>query len=329
MFHSAALRLTVWYLGIIMAISLLFSLALYRVSSNQLAENAEHQIGYFNNILGPGEFNNYSHLRERQLNEDRDHLKGSLLFFNLMVLAAGGAASYLLARRTLQPIEEALNSQSQFAADASHELRTPLAAIQAENEVALRSASLTKAQAVELLKSNLEEVAKLKALSDGLLRLTGGQDKVEFEKVSIKDIIPLAIERLSKTAAQKKIKLIDNSKSLTVKGDLASLTELVSIFIDNAIKYSPAGSKINLNSHRDHRNIVISVKDAGQGIDSHALPHIFDRFYRAEDSRSKQTGGYGLGLAIARKIAEAHDGYIEVKSQPGVGSTFSLHLPSA
>jgi two-component system sensor histidine kinase CiaH len=329
MFHSAALRLTVWYLGIIMAISLLFSLALYRVSSSQLAENAEHQTGYFNNILGPGEFNNYSQLRAHQLDEDTAHLKGSLLTFNLMVLVGGGAASYLLARRTLRPIEEALASQSQFAADASHELRTPLAAIQAENEVALRSSNITKAQAVDLLKSNLEEVAKLKALSDGLLRLTNGQDRADFQKVSTKEVVGAAVENLSKTASQKKIKLIDNSKALAVKGDPASLIELVSIFVDNAVKYSPGGGKVSIDTKRDHKNVIINVKDAGQGIGSSDLPHIFERFYRAEGSRSKQTGGYGLGLAIARKIAEAHDGYIEVKSQPTAGSTFSLHLPGA
>jgi signal transduction histidine kinase len=329
MFHSAALRLTVWYLAIIMAISLLFSVALYRVSSNQLAENAGHQIGYFDRILGPDEFNNYSHLRQRQLDEDRDRLKGNLFVFNLLVLGLGGAASYWLARRTLQPIEDALNSRSQFAADASHELRTPLAAIQTENEVALRSPSLTKTKAIELLKSNLEEVAKLKTLSDGLLRLTAGQDRDDFQKISVKNIVTPAIEKLAKTADQKKIRLVDNSKSLFINGDPSSLIELISIFIDNSIKYSPAKSKVVVASKMEHKNVVVSIKDEGQGISPTDLPHIFDRFYRAEASRSKQTGGYGLGLAIARKIAEAHSGYIEVKSQPGVGSTFSVHLPRA
>src|SRR5258708_7153343 len=135
MFQSAAWRLTVWYLVIIMAVSLLFSTALYQVSFNELGRNADRQVGYFNNILGPDEFDNYALLRQHQLDNDRSRLKTNLIVFNLLVLCAGGAASYLLAKRTLRPIEDALESQSRFAADASHELRTPLAAIQSENEV--------------------------------------------------------------------------------------------------------------------------------------------------------------------------------------------------
>ncbi|HET7827871.1 MAG TPA: histidine kinase dimerization/phospho-acceptor domain-containing protein, partial [Candidatus Saccharimonadales bacterium] len=151
MFHSAALRLTLWYLAIIMSVSLIFSVILYNVSSADLQRNAKRQLGYFNNFLGPDDFNNYNLIRQRQLNEDKRNLKGSLVLFNLAVLAGGGAASYLLARRTLRPIEEALSVQSRFAADASHELRTPLTAIQTENEVALRNPALKKSQAVALL----------------------------------------------------------------------------------------------------------------------------------------------------------------------------------
>lgn len=331
MFHSAALRLTVWYLAIIMAISIIFSVMIFKVSSADLYRNANRQIGYFTNFLGPLDNTNYAQLRQNQYDEDRGHLRDSLVVFNLLVLVGGGLASYWLARRTLEPIEAALEAQTRFAADASHELRTPLAAIQAENEVALRNPNLKKDEAVELLRSNLEEVGKLNALSEGLLRLASGSGQaIEFVAVSISEIIGPAIERNSKAAAQKRIKIINKSRGDNVRGEPSSLSEVISIFIDNAIKYSPPGSRIVVSSGKWHKDIRIKVADQGQGIKASDLPNIFERFYRTDDSRNKQgAGGYGLGLAIAKKIALAHGGHIDVQTTLNKGSAFTLNLPAA
>lgn len=331
MFHSAALRLTFWYLAIIMVLSIVFSGALYRLSVNELDRNVNRQIGYFNNFLGPRDTTNYLQLRHEQLDEGRTHLKADLVVFNLMVLVGGGAASYWLARRTLEPIEQALESQSRFAADASHELRTPLTAIQTENEVALRDPKLNKTQATDLLKSNLEEVAKLKALSEGLLKLANTSGRIDNpQTVAVKDIIEPAVERLAKAAELKHIKIVNKPNQLTVRGDPDSLVELVSILIDNAIKYSPNKSQVTIVTSRQHKDVLIEVADRGTGIERSELAKIFDRFYRSDSSRAKSDGGgYGLGLAIAKKIAEAHGGHIEVLSTLGSGSTFILHLPGA
>jgi two-component system sensor histidine kinase CiaH len=330
MFRSAALRLTLWYLAIVMAVSLVFSGLLYRVSANDLERNLNRQIGYFNNFLGPGDSDSYSLLRQRQLVQDRDHLRANLVLFNLLVLLSGGAASYWLARRTLEPIEKALESQSRFAADASHELRTPLTAIQTENEVALRNSGLTKDQAIGLLKSNLEEVAKLKALSEGLLRLANSGGVQELQAVALKEIVPEAINRFAKAAELKHIKIIDKTTDIKVRSQPDSLVELLAIFIDNAIKYSPPNRSIIISSRKNHRAAEIAISDKGKGIAAADLPRVFERFYQADTSRSKQSaGGYGLGLAIARKLVDAHGGHIEVKSTPAKGSTFIVHLPSA
>jgi two-component system sensor histidine kinase CiaH len=330
MFRSAALKLTVWYLAIIMIISLIFSLSLYHVSSNDLGHNVNRQIGYFNNLLAPEQSISYGQLRQHQLDEDLNHLRASLIFFNLLVLASGGAASYWLARRTLQPIEEALDSQSRFASDASHELRTPLTAIQAENEVALRDNSLTKNQAVNVIKSNLEEVAKLKALSEGLLRLASGNGTAAGEPVNLKSAVTAAVSRYEKPAAVKKIKITDKTTDLNVLGDKDALTELVSILLDNAVKYNGPGQEVRLTSKTHNKMAYLSVSDKGPGIRQTDMPHIFERFYRADASRSKDTAeGYGLGLAIAKKITDAHHGHIEVASTLNKGTVFTVVLPVA
>lgn len=331
MFHSAALKLTGWYLAIIMTISIIFSIALFHFSSADLHHNVNRQIGYFNNLLGPDESQNYSALRQRQLNQDLGNLRGSLILFNILVLAGGGAASYWLARRTLTPIEEALDSQSRFASDASHELRTPLAAIQTENEVALRDKSLSRPAAIKLLRSNLEEIAKLKKLSEGLLRLSNGGGGIsESQTIALKPVAEAAIERYRRTARLKNIDLLSKVKNFKVIGDPEALSELISIFIDNAIKYSPGGSVVTLSSQRQYGQVLIRIADTGAGIKQTELPHIFERFYRSDSSRSRDgAGGYGLGLAIAKKITEAHRGHIEVSSAIGQGTIFTVFLPSA
>jgi signal transduction histidine kinase len=331
MFHSAALKLTGWYLIIIMLLSIGTSLALYHVSSIDLQRGVNRQVGFFNNYLAPGDFYTFAQLRHNQLQQDLDHLRGNLVLFNLAVLVFGGGASYALARRTLRPIEQSHESQKRFAGDASHELRTPLTAMQTEIEVALRNSTITKADALALLQSNLEEVGKLKTLSEGLLKLssTEGVDDLD-QAVSLKDVAEQAIERLDKVATAKQIKVITELRDVAVRGNHQHLVDLTAILLDNAIKYSPRGSQVTVKTAVKDKMGVIIVSDQGQGIVAADLPHIFDRFFRTDGSRSKSgANGYGLGLAIAKKIADLHSGSIEVKSAAGKGSTFSVHLPQA
>ncbi|HEX5394876.1 MAG TPA: HAMP domain-containing sensor histidine kinase [Candidatus Saccharimonadales bacterium] len=333
MFRSAAVRLTGWYLALIMVLSIGTSIALYHVSSNRLEENAKRQVEYFSGLLGPENASDFAVLRHKQLEEDRDQLKGNLVIFNLLVLIGGGAASYGLSRRTLKPIEEALESQIRFTADASHELRTPITAIQTENEVALRNPKLSRTEAIGLLKSNLVEVGKLRDLSAGLLTLAYTDNDSDYSgEYAAADIIAKSKDRVAKAAMLKKITVSEprKSDSLKIKGHEQKLVDLLAILLDNAIKYSPVESKIKITAKKHGKYIEISIADEGQGIKKEDLPNIFDRFYRADHSRNKQkAAGYGLGLAIAKKITDQHGGSIQVRSAVGKGSVFTARLPRA
>ena len=330
MFHSAALKLTTWYLAIIMSLSIIFSLALYGVSSADLGHSANRQVSYYNGFLSPYDLNNYSLIRQKELDQDESHLRNRLIWLNVVVLVTGGMVSYALARRTLEPIEEALESQKRFAADASHELRTPLTAMQTEIEVALRNPKMTQTEAVAQLQSNLEEVGKLKSLSEGLLKLASSGNADLTQTVDLKNVVASASDRLLKTARVKKIKLVLKTSKVNVRGDAQNLSDLAAILIDNAIKNSSSGSTVNVSCGRQKKYAFIKVSDQGQGIAAVDLPKIFDRFYRADSSRTKtHTDGYGLGLALAKKIADSHNGHIEVQSTVGKGSSFSVYLPLA
>ncbi|GAC1369217.1 MAG: hypothetical protein NVSMB39_0760 [Candidatus Saccharimonadales bacterium] len=336
MIKSATFKLTVWYLGIILVLSGLFSMALYNQSTAQLDESAAHQRDAITRLPLPSVLEQrrteFLQNLDSQLDLDHQRIILRLLVLNLATLLLGGAASYLLARRTLRPIEDSLEAQSRFTADASHELRTPLTAMRAEIEVALRDKKLTSAQARDLLGSNLEEIAKLEALSASLLRLAhtdGGLDPDGVTRVPVRMIFVEAARRFEKVISERQVEISETVGEETVAGDEGSLVELFAILIDNALKYSPEGSTITLASEPSPHHIRLSVSDQGVGIADKDLPHIFDRFYRAERSRSKDyVTGYGLGLSIAKRIVDLHHGVISAESTPGRGATFRIKLPA-
>jgi len=253
-----------------------------------------------------------------------------LIFINLGIFVVAGFSGYFLAGRTLAPIKEMLDEQNRFITDASHELRTPLTSLKTSIEVNLRNKSLTIDQAKNLIQSNLGDVEYLRFLSDGLLRLAYYQEpngNMLFEKITIKDIVENAVDKVKALASDNKIKINSKIEDLVISGDKKNLTELLVILLDNAIKYGKYNSLVKINAIKNDGRVAISVSDQGIGIDDKDLPHIFDRFYRAEKSRSKENvSGYGLGLSIAKKIVEIHNGLISVKSEKGKGTTFTVIL---
>lgn len=334
MFRKTLVKLTLLYLGVMMAISLFFSVALYRTSTAELDRDYANQVRFFANQPLPPNFNGIANQfladRRAELRASKLRLVGQLAITNVTVLALGGLLSYLLARRTLRPIEEAHAAQSRFTADASHELRTPLAVMQTEIEVALMNSALTLNEAKGQLQSNLEELARLTSLSEGLLRLARLEDgKLEKQPVSVNHLIEQAMARVGGNARQRRIKLdIQKHRDRTVHADEPSIIEVLVILLENAIKYSPENSTVTISSGTSQKQIAIRIKDQGPGIAEPDIHHIFERFYRADASRTNgQAKGHGLGLAIAKNIVDLHGGSIEVISKVGSGSTFSVLLP--
>lgn len=333
-FKKTYLKLTFFYVLIIMVISLAFSFAIYRISSNELGQGLNRQARFFQQ-LPPGGFlprplQELENIRIQQLQESSRHLKINLMYFNLLILFLSAGAGYFWARRTMRPIEEAMDAQNRFTADASHELRTPLTAMRTEVEVNLRKGELNSSEAKKLLVSNLEEINKLEILSSALLKLASqdGQANLELSKVSLEEVIAEVYEKVESLALKKSIEFENKLQEFSVNGDKSSLVELFVILLDNAIKYSPEKSKIFISMGLEKNLVVVKIKDQGIGIKASDLPFIFNRFYRADASRSKnKVDGYGLGLSIAKRIVELHQGSISAESVFGHDSVFTVKIP--
>lgn len=345
MFQSARLKLTAWYLVIIMFVSLMFSLVIYTGVNQELTHieelqqrRRERDVRILEQMRREREDMGFpvpSEIPEEVpvsdlVSQARWRIITILGAINLGIFSISALAGYFLAGRTLKPIKQMVDEQKRFIADASHELRTPLTSLKSEIEVGLRDKKITLKEAKLVLESNLEEVNNLQLLSDNLIRLTKyqGNNHETFEKISLKVVLEEAIKKVEKLAKLKEIKFEKNIIDYKIEGETISLTELFVILLDNAIKYSPENTKVILSSKKTNGHILIQIKDQGYGIPKEDLPYIFDRFYRAEKSRTKtRAQGYGLGLSIANQIIEKHSGTISVKSETYKGTNFSINLP--
>jgi two-component system sensor histidine kinase CiaH len=323
-------RLAATYLAIIFGLTLVFSAIIYSVSSSQF----DRPLPTRGESIRMYNFDDFTRNGVQQLVQDRAdqaraELLASLFTLNLAVLISGAIFSYFLARKTLEPIEAAMGAQTRFVSDASHELRTPLTALQVTNEVALRKKKLTIAEAKDLIGHNLAETVKLRALSDALLGLAG-HDGAETSKsnLNIAEVILDVVQTLMPLAESKNMSIVHDIPATNVMANQPALTQILRILLDNAIKYSPDGSAVQIAVATD-RNVVISIIDKGPGIAPEHQSKIFDRFYRVDESRSsRHVEGSGLGLSIAKTIADRHGYSIHVSSQTSKGSTFSLIIPA-
>lgn len=240
----------------------------------------------------------------------KDELKDLALTFNDM----------------LDRLELYMNQQKQFVSDASHELRTPIAIIQGYTDMLERWGKDDPAILEESINSLSQETANMKNLLEKLLFLSRSDKKTLEVDKEIFNLSELCHKVIKETS------FIDDEHDIEAKitdhimlfGDSGLIKELIRILMDNALKYTPEGGKITLSCVIAQRNIILSIKDNGMGIPKEHIPHLFERFYRVDEARSKSTGGTGLGLAIAKQIITVHDAQISVTSELGQGTEFII-----
>ncbi|MFH5186585.1 sensor histidine kinase [Paenibacillus sp. TAB 01] len=253
--------------------------------------------------------------------------------FSAVALAMLGIiylTSRYFANRSIAPVKEAFDKQKQFIADASHELKTPLAVINTNADVLLANGDETINEQAKWLHHIKSETERMKILTRDLLYLTEMEDsrsqmiQVPFDLSEAVESVILTMEAV---IFEKDLALhYDIEPNLVVTGSSEQLKQVTMILLDNAIKYSSPKGTIDLSLKRLHNHIQLSVANTGPGIPPEHLEKIFDRFYRADPSRSRQNGGYGLGLAIARSIVVQHRGKIYAKSVPNETTTFYVQL---
>jgi heavy metal sensor kinase len=231
----------------------------------------------------------------------------------------------------LARVELSVEEMRQFSAALAHELRTPVAILRGEAELALRPSSSDE-DLRQVLMRQIDEFDRLTRLINQILTLAraeGGEVKMADQSVDLVALSASVAEQIEPVAAVQGITLTCKvADGVTVKGDAGWLERLLLILLDNAIKFTPEGGRISVTFSCAKGLAHVAVTDTGMGISPDALPHLFERFYRADSARSRQTQGAGLGLALAKWIAERHRGTIDVKSRPGEGSTFTVSLPA-
>ena len=231
--------------------------------------------------------------------------------------------------QALARVEQSVGEMRQFSAALAHELRTPIAILRGEAELELAH-SVSAEERIERLVSQIDEYDRLTRLISQILTLAradAGEIRIATEPVALGQLASTVAEQIEPVADARSIALsCEVAEDVSVRGDAGWLERLLLILLDNAIKYTPDLGRVSVQVSRIDGEALLTVTDSGIGVSAEALPHLFERFYRAESARSRQTQGAGLGLALAKWIAERHGATINVSSRPGEGSAFVVRL---
>lgn len=234
---------------------------------------------------------------------------------------------------TNKELNRFLNLKTQFTADAAHELRTPLTIIQGNLDLITTQTKNDKdnpcLENIDFIKKEVQNISNLLSDLSVIANIEANPENEIYEKIDMTSLIKTICESLKVVAKQKNIKIDfkDKKGNYLISGDETKIERLLLNILRNAIKYNKKNGWIKISLEKNLKNIKIIIEDDGIGISKEDIPHIFDRFYRADKSRSRAEGGTGLGLSIAKWIAEAHKGSIKAKSTLGKGSTFTITLP--
>lgn len=329
-------RLTLSYLAVIMTLSLIFTGIIYLLSTASLnrpllpSEEENSSVSMEAPEFEEHSFENTFRKRlERRDNTTRMTIIYSLAGFNLGIFVIGIFVSRSLAKLTLAPIERAMMKQTQFIFDASHELKTPLTAMLVRNEVALRKKSLPEKKAREVITKNIEEILKMKELTASMLDVARENGEPEKStEINVPEFLADLQEKLAPVARERGVKIeteMTLGKNLRASAAKNTLEQILTIFADNAMKYSEE-KIIYLRAWRRGKNVAFSVKDNGVGVKKEDQKRIFERFYQVDAARTRTEDktSHGLGLAIAKNLAERQGYKIVLRSSEGRGAEFEV-----
>jgi len=342
MIKKARIKLIIFYSLLFLFMFWVFSMGLYFWVSNSFGEK------YINQVKEQQQTGQHEDIGSEGSDKEKILLTIAsdvtiIQLRNILFILNGGfliiipLLAMILTKKTLTPVQQIYEQQKQFVSDVSHELRTPLSIISGEMEVALNK-NRTIDEYINVIKSSKQEINSLTNLVENLLFLTRiDQTKInqsknflQSEKVDLTDVINNIISILQDKYKSKKIKLKFKppDESIAINGQTSMIRQLFFNIIDNAITYTQKNGKIDIVLSSNINNIIFKVTDTGIGIAPEDQEKIFERFYRADSSRS-QSKGYGLGLSICQSIVNLYNGSINVSSHLGKGTTVTVYLPKS
>jgi two-component system, OmpR family, manganese sensing sensor histidine kinase len=292
-----------------------------------------HIISRYTHLMSNGKVAGYIQVQEStaEIYQYTRQLSVVLLILAPFVIVAIGSIGYLVVGKALEPTERMMSRLRQFVADAGHELNTPIAIIEASVET-LEATLQDHGLPTEVLDPAANASRRMKDLAANLIllaRMESPRQFVQSAPISVKEFVEPVIQEYAEFAKRKNIELVCQTlPGVIIVGDLESLKRMLNNLLQNAVRYTEPGGRVNVSVNKTDNDIEVIVEDSGIGIPRESLDHVFDRFYRADKSRTRETGGgSGLGLSIVQAIVEAHKGQISVKSIVGQGSKFTVTLP--
>lgn len=309
-FFQARLKLTVLYTSILAVILLGVSFIIYIDFYRDFLEEQHHPIGFVSHEMIQG---------------TPGMVFLGICIVDLFILLLVAWLSYVFAGYTLRPMQQAIEAQKKFSENASHEFRTPLAIMRNDIEVLLRNQNATKELMIETMTSNLEEIHRMTRMTNYLLFLVRSEyhGAPEFSTIDATDMTEKIIQKMQTVAMSHGVSLQkDIEKDLFVAGDLSSFERAILNVVKNGIEHTPKEGVVTLKAFKDKGEVVVQVVDTGYGIEKKDLPHLFERFYKGEN-----TSGNGLGLSIVKEIINQHKGIVTIESERGKGTLVEIRVP--